>query len=106
MLHRPDRPATEKRTMEEGVVEREIFIAAPPATVFAFFRDPALMVEWLGRGKVLDARPGGAFRVEVSDGNVASGSYRVVDPPRRIVFTWGWEAQNFADGRLPPGASM
>src|SRR3974390_2337276 len=92
--------------MEEDIVERELFIAAPPATVFEFFRDPALLVLWLGRGKILDVRPGGAFRVEVSDGNVASGPYRGVAPPRRIAFTWGWEMQNFADAQLPPGASL
>lgn len=91
---------------EDGVVEREIHIAAPPAAVFEFFRDPALMVLWLGRGHVVDARPGGVFRVEVSDGNIASGTYTVIDPPRRIAFTWGWETQNFAQAPLPPGASL
>lgn len=90
----------------EDVVEREIVIAAPPATVFEFFRDPALMALWLGRGHALDPRPGGAFRVEVSDGNVASGVYTVVDPPRRIAFTWGWETQNFSEIHFPPSASL
>ena len=94
----------------EDVVEREIFVfvafCAVRVTVFEFFRDPALMVHWLGRGHVLDGRPGGAFRVEVSDGNIASGTYTVVDPPRRIAFTWGWETQNFAEVDLPPGGSL
>jgi len=105
---RARRREAENMSMEEGggVVEREVFVAAAPGTVFEFLCDPALMIQWLGRGQVLDARPGGAFRVEVSDGNIASGTYMVVDPPRRIAFTWGWETQNFAQVRLPPGASL
>jgi len=89
-----------------NVVEREVFIAAAPASVFEFFRDPALMALWIGRGHVLDARPGGQLRIEISPGNIASGSYTVVDPPRRIAFTWGWESQNFVQGDLPPGTSL
>jgi uncharacterized protein YndB with AHSA1/START domain len=93
-------------TAGENVVAREIFIAAAPETVFEFFRDPALMGLWIGRWHVLDARPGGQFRIEVSSGNVANGRYTVVDPPRRIAFTWGWETQNFAPGALQPGTSL
>ena len=29
-------------------IEREIFIAAPPETVFRFFVEPALMARWFG----------------------------------------------------------
>jgi uncharacterized protein YndB with AHSA1/START domain len=90
----------------ETIVEREVFIAAAPETVFEFFRDPARMALWIGRGHVLDARPGGQFRLEVSDGNIASGVFALVDPPRRLAFTWGWETQNFAGVGLPPGASL
>jgi uncharacterized protein YndB with AHSA1/START domain len=42
------------------------------------------------------------FRVEVSAGNVACGVYTVVDHPRRVAFTWGWEGQ----AALPPGACL
>jgi uncharacterized protein YndB with AHSA1/START domain len=92
--------------VEAKPVQREIFIAARPEAVFEFFRDPALMALWIGRGHLLDARPGGAFHIEVSDGNVASGTFTVVDPPRRIAFTWGWEAQTFSRVELPPGSSL
>jgi uncharacterized protein YndB with AHSA1/START domain len=89
-----------------NVVEGEIFIAAAPATVFEFFRDPALMALWIGRGRVVEARPGGQLRIEMSAGNIASGRYTVIDPPRRIAFTWGWEAQNFVRAELPPEGSL
>ena len=41
----------------------------------------------------VDLRVGGhyAIRLEVEGGHVtAHGTYREVDPPRRLVYTWGW----------------
>jgi uncharacterized protein YndB with AHSA1/START domain len=37
-----------------------------------------------------DPRPGGAFRVEHGDRNPVVGEYVEVEPPRRVVFTWGY----------------
>ena len=83
------------------VVEREIRIAARPETVFEFFTDPEKMILWKGREADLDPRPGGVYRVEMGEKIVALGEYVEVDPPRRVVFTWGWEG----DDQLPPGSS-
>jgi uncharacterized protein YndB with AHSA1/START domain len=83
-------------------IEREIFIAASPETVFRFFVDPAFMARWFGEQHTLDPRPGGIFRVEVSAGNIVHGTYTEVMPHRRIAFTWGWEGR----GDLPPGRSL
>jgi uncharacterized protein YndB with AHSA1/START domain len=83
-------------------IEREIFIAASPETVFRFFVEPAFMARWFGHQHTLDPRPGGIFRVEVSAGNFAHGTYTEVTPHRRIAFTWGWEGR----GDLPPGCSL
>ena len=38
-------------------IEREIFIAASPETVFGFFVEPALMARWFGQRHTLDPRP-------------------------------------------------
>jgi uncharacterized protein YndB with AHSA1/START domain len=43
------------------IVEREIFIAASPETVFEFLIDPALMAHWIGEEHELDPHPGGIF---------------------------------------------
>ena len=83
-------------------IEREIFIAAPPETVFRFFVEPAFMARWFGQQHTLDPHPGGIFRVEVSAGKFARGTYTVVTPHRRIAFTWGWEGRD----DLPPGRSL
>ena len=49
-------------------VEREIRVAAPPETVFAFFTDADKMVQWKGSEAQLDPRPGGIYRVDVMPG--------------------------------------
>ncbi|HEX6711803.1 MAG TPA: SRPBCC domain-containing protein [Thermoleophilaceae bacterium] len=91
--------------MEAGtsqVVECEIRIEASPETVFEFFTDPAKAVQWMGQTATLDPRVGGIYKVTMSNDWVVVGEYVEVDPPRRVVFTWGWE-----DGVAftPPGSS-
>jgi uncharacterized protein YndB with AHSA1/START domain len=90
---------------EAAPVERTIFIEAEPETVFGFFVDPSLMAEWFGISHLLEARPGGTFRVEVSQGNVTIGVFTEVTPYRRVAFTWGWESADTALAALKPGAS-
>ncbi|HZT51339.1 MAG TPA: SRPBCC domain-containing protein, partial [Stellaceae bacterium] len=52
----------------------EVFIAAAPQIVFEFLTDPEKMRRWFGVAHWLDPRPGGRFRVDVHDGNIASGA--------------------------------
>jgi uncharacterized protein YndB with AHSA1/START domain len=75
-------------------------IAAPPDTVFPYFTDPALATRWLANSALLNARPGGTLAIDVR-GNPARGEYVVVDPPHRVVFTWGMEGSE----EFPPGSS-
>jgi uncharacterized protein YndB with AHSA1/START domain len=93
---------TDSTTLASGVIERELRIAARPETVFAFWVEPARIVEWMGRIATLDARAGGAFRLVYNDSDIVSGEVLEVDPPRRLVLTRGWEA---AGDATPPGAS-
>ncbi|HET9346649.1 MAG TPA: SRPBCC domain-containing protein [Candidatus Limnocylindrales bacterium] len=86
----------------DGVIEREIRIAARPETVFAFWTEPVKMARWMGRTIRLDPRPGGEFRIDYNGSDIARGSYVEVEPPSRIVLTWGWEAPG---DPTPPGAS-
>ena len=83
------------------VVERQV--DASPETVFGFFADPRRWLQWQGLEAELDPRPGGVFRMNVRGDGWASGRFLEVDPPRRIVFTWGWEIER---SPLPPGASV
>jgi uncharacterized protein YndB with AHSA1/START domain len=68
----------------------ELRIAAPPELVFAYFTDPARLVDWMGLASVLDPRPGGTFRVEPNGRDVVVGEYLELDPPHRVVFSWGF----------------
>lgn len=86
----------------DGVIERELRIAARPETVFGFWTDPARMAKWMGRDVRLDPRPGGEFRIDYNGSDIASGTFVEVEPPVRLVLTWGWEA---AGDPTPPGAS-
>jgi uncharacterized protein YndB with AHSA1/START domain len=91
---------------ETSVVEREIRVEARPETVFPFFTDPAKMLRWMGLGATLDPRPGGVFRVNTFEQYFVAGEYLVVEPPRRVAFSWGFD--NVPEGQenpFPPGAS-
>ena len=88
--------------IRDGKVVHEIELPAPPAEVFSMFLDPSRLVRWIGLSADLDPTPGGRFRFEVQPGQFCEGEYVVVEPPRRLVFTWGWTDPSFG---LPPGFS-
>jgi uncharacterized protein YndB with AHSA1/START domain len=75
---------------------------APREAVFAAWTDPAQFSRWLGPGDIkaevvaLDPRVGGAYRIVMhgipGGGHYAvRGTYREIEPPERLVFTWAWE---------------
>ncbi len=80
------------------VIER--ILPADPETVFEAWTNPDILAKWWGPDGVtipnheLDVRPGGKWSTTMhSDemGNrTVSGEYRTIDPPKRLVFTWGW----------------
>jgi len=82
------------------VISVSVRIAAPPEVVFPYFTDPQLMVTWIGERADLDARAGGTFALDFK-GTAALGTYVTVEPPQRVVFTWGIPQ----DAALPPGSS-
>ena len=91
---------------ESTEVVRELTIAARPETVWEFLVDADKAKRWMGVDATLEPRAGGLYRVEVVPGTIARGSFVELDPPHRVVFTWGWEAM--ADGEaydVPPGSS-
>ena len=92
----------EAGTSQGLVLEREVRIDASPDTVFEFFTDPVKMVRWKGTEATLDPRPGGVYRVRMNDELIVVGEYVEIDPPNRLVFTWGW-AGDYAS--TPPGSS-
>jgi uncharacterized protein YndB with AHSA1/START domain len=92
-------------TTEATTVERTISIAAAPETVWEFLVDPDKMTRWMGMQAELDPRPGGGYRCAVIPGHTAAGEVVEVEPPHRLVFTWGWEASGGEENPVPPGSS-
>jgi len=75
---------------DPAVLEVAVYIAAKPETVFPYFTDPARYAQWMGERARLEPVPGGSYRVSMGNGVEASGEFVEVDPPHRVVFTWGW----------------
>jgi uncharacterized protein YndB with AHSA1/START domain len=86
---------------DEAVLEVSVHIAAAPETVFPYFTDAARYVRWMGSQATLDPVPGGAYRVNMREGVQVAGRFVEVDPPHRLVFTWGWAN----DTDVPPGST-
>ncbi len=62
---------------EPLVVRREVQIAAPPATVFAFLTDPDKILRWIGTEATVEPHPGGLYLVNVTGRDTAeAGSPR------------------------------
>jgi uncharacterized protein YndB with AHSA1/START domain len=91
-------------TTESTALKRELTIDASPETVWEFLVDPEKATRWMGQTATFDVRPGGMYRVEVIPGNTALGEFVELDPPRRLVYTWGWEPGGI-DKLVPPGTS-
>jgi uncharacterized protein YndB with AHSA1/START domain len=94
-------------------VEVSIQVAATPEELFPYFTDPLRYVQWMGQQAQLDPVPGGVYRTQMGDGFGAEGSFLEIDPPVRLVFTWGWAAGAgqavlsgpAEDSALPPGST-
>jgi uncharacterized protein YndB with AHSA1/START domain len=92
---------------EATAVVRELTIAARPETVWEFLVDPEKATRWMGTDATFEPEPGGMYRVTVLSGNVASGTFVELDPPRRLILTWGWEPgeQEGPGSAVAPGSS-
>jgi uncharacterized protein YndB with AHSA1/START domain len=94
--------------MSDTTLRIERLIALPPDVLFALWVEPAQLLKWWAPDgceasvDVLDVRPGGGWRTTLRrpDGSQAStsGVYRIVEPPRRLSFTWAWEDESGVRG--------
>ncbi|MEU8124409.1 SRPBCC domain-containing protein [Spirillospora sp. NPDC049024] len=100
-------------------VRREI--AASPEELFDAWLDARSLGAWLRPSGIretraeTDPREGGTFRIVMVDDESSilhSGTYREIDRPRRLVFTWSSPATRFRDSvvtvtfRPSPGATV
>jgi uncharacterized protein YndB with AHSA1/START domain len=87
-------------TMTETSLRLQRTIKADPATVFNAWTEPEQLNQWSApEGMAVDAevdlRVGGRYRIRMQspDGEIftAVGEYQEIEPPNRLVYTWGWE---------------
>jgi uncharacterized protein YndB with AHSA1/START domain len=76
-------------------------IAAPPEVVWPYLTEPARYALWMGTEVTLSPIPGGLYRVHMREGIEARGEFVELDPPHRLVFTWGWQDHPV----VPPGST-
>ena len=87
---------------EALIIQREIEVAAPAATVFAFLTDPEKILRWVGTEANVEAQPGGIYLVNVAGRSTARGSFTEVIPVHRLAYSFGWEGND----KVPPGSSL
>jgi uncharacterized protein YndB with AHSA1/START domain len=75
-------------------------IDAAPRDVFPYLTDAVLIVRWMGDWAELDPTPGGKLVIDIN-GVPIRGEYLVVEPPQRIVFSWGAAGSD----KLAPGST-
>ena len=91
-------------TTETITVEQTVRIAASAETVWRFWTDPQRLAEWWGPEAEVMAEPGGIFRVVMDNGPVMRGEFIELEPPTRLVFSFGWE-HNAPGEPLAPGST-
>ncbi len=87
--------------MNTAPLEVTTRITAPPEVVWSYFTDPARYALWMGTEVTISPSPGGLYLVHMREGIEARGEFVELDPPHRLVFTWGWQG----DPVVPPGST-
>lgn len=97
--------ASDASSAADRTLVMERVFSATPERVFQAWTDPAVLARWWGPETYrtpepeMDVRPGGHWRTVMAgpkgESHTVSGVYRTIEPPRRLVMTWGWEE---ADG--------
>jgi uncharacterized protein YndB with AHSA1/START domain len=71
-------------------LDRSLVIHAEPTAVFRFFEDSERWASWWGAGSTIEAKPRGRVRIRHAEGVDVVGEVIEVEPPRRIVFSYGF----------------
>ncbi len=97
---------TASKTADQ-VLRLERRFEAAPERVFDAFTKPEQLKQWWGpegfttpKAK-LDVRAGGAYAIDMKapSGEIyrVRGTFRTVERPKRLVYTWAWQEGSYAD---------
>jgi uncharacterized protein YndB with AHSA1/START domain len=93
-------------TIATEPIVKEVHVDAEPDTVFAFFTEADKITRWMAADATTDPRPGGINHQTLQSGGgvnyLLRGEFVELDPPRRVVFTWGFENPEMG---VAPGSS-
>jgi uncharacterized protein YndB with AHSA1/START domain len=84
------------------LVDRVITIGAPRELVFEFLSQSDRWAAWWGAGSTIDPQTGGRVLIRHPGGIEVIGEVREIDPPAKIVFTYG----HAAGTPIAPGGSI
>jgi len=94
----------------ETMLRLERIIPSSPEDVFALWIEPEQIARWWAPDGYeaavhdLDVRPGGRWRIILrgSGGREVAmgGFFHIVEPPRRLAFSWAWEEAPGARGSV------
>jgi len=91
-------------TTETTLIMKRTF-AATRTKVFEAWTNPEMLKQWFTASNEylsplaeVDLRVGGRFRmamkhIEKGNMHIATGIYREIKPPEKLVFTWEWEGE-------------
>jgi uncharacterized protein YndB with AHSA1/START domain len=85
-----------------NVLEVEIEISAPAEVVYRHLTTVEGLKRWIATDATVEAVPGGALRWTHENGATMSGWFVELEPPRRLVFAYGWEGDLMG---VPPGST-
>jgi uncharacterized protein YndB with AHSA1/START domain len=85
------------------LVDKQVFIDASPAVVYALLTDGELLVRWMAPMASVDARPGGQITWTHATGDTVAGRFVELVAGRRVVFTYGWDRE---DVGIAPGSTI
>ncbi|MCD2440984.1 SRPBCC domain-containing protein [Agromyces sp. SYSU K20354] len=85
------------------LVQQRLTIHAPADVVFRLLTEADGLMRWMAVEAVAEAWPGGELRWTHQNGATVVGRFLELDPPRRIVFSYGWEGGLMG---LPPESSI
>lgn len=76
-------------------LELEFATGRPADQTWAAFTDPSELVRWWPDAAELDVRPGGSYSMSWhGPGWRLRGTYRAVDEPHRLAFSWEWDHED------------
>jgi uncharacterized protein (TIGR03086 family) len=80
---------------------KTVVLPVSPDEAFALVTEPERLRRWQAVSAIVDLQAGGDYRWTITPGHTAAGTYREIEPGRRIVFGWGWVGSD----SLPPDQS-